>query len=223
MRLAVVSFLAALVAAPLAAQAAQSSTRYSVTLRATVTDSFEYSRSGLQGRCRIRRTGSSGRQLAFASSRATRIQVGRGTQGATYRPSRLLTVRITGGSTGGSGTETKLCPGEPLETIKIDCNPKRAAPRTVRLGFRARRATIAFNRPVLRADVSVCGLDQPQPGGWLHIVAGPTNHDALIAGRSRRVFTRAGASEEETKGLGSSLEVTRKTTVRWTLTFRRIG
>jgi hypothetical protein len=221
MRLAVVSFLAALVAAPLAAQAAQPPATWAVTLRGTVTDSVEYSEGRVEERCRIRRIGTSGRQLVFQSARATRIQVARGEPVASYRPSRLRAVRITGGNTGGSVMQTKLCPGEPLETTKIACRATRAAPRLVRLGFRARRTTITFIRPSTSA-VSVCGLAAPQAGGWLHIAAAPASHDALVAGRSLRVFVR-GTANEEVRRPGPPLEIVRKTTVRWTLTFRRVG
>jgi hypothetical protein len=221
MRLAVVSFFAALVAAPLAAQAAQPPATWAVTLRGTVTDSFEYSEGRIEGRCRIRRVGTSGRQLLLQSARATRVQVARGEPVASYRPSRLRAVRITGGNTGGLVTQTKLCPGEPLETTKTQCRATRAAPRLVRVGFRARRTTITVNRPS-RSNVSVCGLAAPQAGGWLHIATAPASHDALVAGRSRRVFVR-GTANEETRSPGPPLEITRKTTVRWTLTFRRVG
>jgi hypothetical protein len=220
MKLAVVGFLAALVAAPLAAQAAQPPATWAVTLNGMVTDSFEYSEGRVEDRCRIRRIGTSGRQLVFRSARATRIQVARGEPGASYRPSRLRAVRITGGNTGGSVTQTKLCPGEPLETTKSDCRATRATPRLVRLGFRARRTTITF--PPARSSASVCGLAARQPAGWLNIATAPASHNALVAGRSRRVFVR-GTANEEARTPGPPLEIVRKTTVRWTLTFRRVG
>jgi hypothetical protein len=220
MRLAAVSFLAALVAAPLAAQAAQPSTIWAVTLSGTVTDSFEYTQARVEDRCRISRTGTSGRRLVFRSARATRIQVARGEPVASYRPSRLRAVRITGGNTGGSVTESKLCPGAPLEIKKIDCRATRAAPRLMRLGFRARRTTITF--PPARSTASVCGLAELQAGGWLHIATAPASHNALVAGRSRRVFVR-GTATEEVRNPGPPVEIVRGTTVRWTLTFRRVG
>jgi hypothetical protein len=221
MRLALVSFLAALVAAPLAAQAAQPPATWAVTLSGTVTDDFAYSEGRVEERCRIRRMGRSGRQLVFQSARATRIQVARGEPVASYRPARLRAVRITGGTTGGSVTQTKFCPGEPLETMKFECRATRAAPRLARLGFRARRTSIVFNRPGT-SNASVCGLAAPQPAGWLHIATAPASHDALVAGRSRRVFVR-GTATEETRLPGPPLEIVRKTAVRWTLTFRRVG
>lgn len=221
MRLAVVSFLAALVAAPLAAQAAQTPATWAVTLRGTVTDSFEYTEGRIENRCRIRRTGTSGRRLVFQSARATRIQVARGEPVASYRPSSLRAVRITGGNTGGTVTQTRLCPGEPLDTTKIDCRATRAAPQLMRVGFRARRTTITVNRPS-RSNVSVCGLATPQAGGWLHIARAPASHDALVAGRSLRVFVR-GTANEEARSPGPPLDIIRKTTVRWTMTFRRVG
>jgi hypothetical protein len=222
MRLALVSFLAALVAAPLAAQAAQPSTTWAVTLRGTVTDNYEYSESRVdERRCRIRRIGMSGRRLVFQSARATRIQVARAEPVASYRPARLRAVRITAGNTGGSVTQTKFCTGEPLERTRVECRATRAAPRLVRLGFRARRTTITFARPS-RLTTSVCGLTAPQPAGWLHIAAARASHGALVAGRSRRVFV-FGEATEEVRIPGPPLEIVRKTTVRWTLTFRRVG
>jgi hypothetical protein len=221
MRLALVGFLAALVAAPLAAQAAQPPATWAVTLSGTVTDSFEYSEGRVEERCRIRRIGTSGRRLVFRSARATRIQVARGEPVASYRPARLRAVRITGGNTGGSVTETRFCPGIPLETRRIECRATRAAPRLARLGFRARRTSIAFVRPG-RSTATVCGLAAPQAGGWLDIATAPASHAELLAGRSRRVFVR-GTATEETRVPGPPLEIVRKTTVRWTLTFRRVG
>jgi hypothetical protein len=221
MKLALVSFFVALVAAPLAAQAAQPPATWAVTLSGTVTDNFEYSAGRVEERCRIRRIGTSGRRLVFRSARATRIQVARSSPVASYRPARLRAVRITGGTTGGSVTQTKFCPGEPLVRTRVECRATRAAPRLVRLGFRARRTTITFPRPS-RSTTSVCGLAAPQPAGWLHVATAPASHDALVAGRSRRVFVR-GTATEETRVPGPPLEIVRKTTVRWTLTFRRVG
>jgi hypothetical protein len=220
MRLAAVGFLAALVAAPLAAQAAQPSTTWAVTLNGTVTDSFEYTQVRVEDRCRISRTGTSGRRLVFRSARATRIQVAHGDPVASYRPSRLRAVRIAGGNTGGSATETKLCPGAPLEIKKFDCRATRAVPRLMRLGFRARRTSMTF--PPTRSTARVCGLAEAQAGGWLHIATAPASHNALVAGRSRRVFVR-GTATEQVRNPGPPLDFSRKTTVRWTLTFRRLG
>lgn len=220
MRLAVVGFLVALVAAPLAAQAAQPTSTWAVTLRGTVSDSFEYSEGRVEQRCRMRRIGRSGRRLVFQSARATRIQVARGAPVPIYRPSRVGAVRITGGTTPGSVTETKFCPGVPLETRRIECRATRAAPRLVRLGFTARRTSITFPRS--RSNASVCGLTTPQAGGWLDVATAPASHDSLVAGRSRRVFVR-GTGTEEVRNPGPPLEIVRKTTVSWTLTFRRVG
>jgi hypothetical protein len=222
MRLAVVGFLAVMVAAPLAAQAAQPPARWAVTLRGTVTDSFEYSERLVEERCRVSRNGSGGRQLSFVSARPTRIQVSRVGQGTTYRPARLRAVRLTGGSNGGSSTWIRFCPGGPVETKKTECRAARSTPRLLRLGFTARPTTISFGRAAAQ-NVSVCGLGQTQAGGWLHLANARVDHDALVAGRSRRVVIRGSASEEVTSGGNSALSVTRKTTVRWTLTFRRIG
>jgi hypothetical protein len=219
MRLAVVSALAALVAAPLAAEAAEPPARWSATLQASVVDNFQYRQSRLEGRCRISRTGSSGRQLTLRSLRGTRVQVRRDAKGVTFGPSRLLAVRVTGGTTPGSAVETRFCPGEPLDRREIDCPAVRSAPWRARPGFRAAgRSAIAFDRAV--HPTSVCGLDRRQPGGWLHLALGSTDLDALVADRSRRVVVRARAVREATSG-GFALEVTQTSTVRWTLTFRR--
>jgi hypothetical protein len=220
MKLGFVSFFAALVAAPLAAQAAEPPARFAVTLRATVTDVFTYDVTRSEDECHIHRSGSGGRQLQLRSLRPARIQVSGGPEGAVYRPSRVA-VRVTSRSGTGSFDETRICRGAPLGRLAGDCKAPLKA-RGVRLGFfRAGPGALLFRRWSV-GDVSLCGLDQSHPGGWLNLAPGRVDEDALLSGRSLRVVASGSATKEDVVTSTPTLKVTQKTTVRWTLTFRRL-
>jgi hypothetical protein len=95
MKLVLVSFFVVLVAAPLAAQAAQPPARFAVTLNGVVVDHLTYATTRVTEDCSIRRTGFGGRELQLRSPQATAIQVTRGPTGLVYRPSRVLAF-VTG-------------------------------------------------------------------------------------------------------------------------------
>jgi hypothetical protein len=223
MKLGVLSFVAALLAAPLAAQAADSPARFAVTLRATVVDRFTYEFSRREGECLIQRSGSGGRELRLRSVRAARIQVIRGAGGLVYRPNRV-TVQLTGRSTGGSFTEVRVCRAQPIERKHGDCGPNELSARVVRARFRRPSPNrIAFQSSP-RPPASVCGLSRQFPllGAWLDLARGSIDEDALLNGRSLRVVARGVATREEAVPEYDALNVTRRSTVRWTLTFRRL-
>jgi hypothetical protein len=70
--------------------------------------------------------------------------------------------------------------------------------------------------------VTACGLDRPLPGGWLNQFPGRIDQDALLAGRSLRVVARASGTRQSTFNGDPLFQRTQRTTVRWTLTFRRL-
>jgi hypothetical protein len=221
MKLAIVSFVAALVAAPLAAQAAAPPPRFSARLNATVVDRFTYAWTRVSEDCSIRRTGFGGRELQLRSPRAAAIAVTRSGAGLRYRPSAVL-ARVTGKATSGSFGDVKRCRAEPILKAIGDCKARTLAPRSVRAGFRSGRAAIAFQKPATPGEVELCGLDPTYPGGWLQLAPGRVNGDALLNGTAARAVARGSASREATIVDTPTLRVTQRTTVRWTLTFRRL-
>jgi hypothetical protein len=221
-KLALVSFVAALVAAPLlgAAQAASPPVRFAATLNATVVDNFTYGWTRVSEDSSIRRTGF-GRELQLRSPRAMTIQVARGGAGLRYRPSWVL-ARITGRAAAGSFGEVKRCRAEPILKASGDCKAKALAPRRVRAGFRSGRTAFAFQEPSAAGDVEICGLDSAYPGGWLQLAPGRVNGDALLNGMAARAVARGAARRQATIVNTPTLRVTQETTVRWTVTFRRL-
>jgi hypothetical protein len=221
MKLAIVSFVAALVAAPLAAQAAAPPARFAARLNATVVDHFTYGWTRVSEDCSIRRTGFGGREIQLRSPGATEIQVTRGRAGLRYRPSAVL-ARVTGKTTRGSFREVKRCRAEPILKASGDCKAKSLFPRRVRPGFRSGRSAFAFRGPATPGEVELCGLDPTYPGGWLQLAPGRVNGGALLNGTAARAVARGAARREATIVDTPTLRVTQQTTVRWTLTFRRL-
>jgi hypothetical protein len=222
-KLALVSFVAALVAAPLlgAAQGAAPPVRFAATLNATVVDNFNYGWTRVSEDCSIRRTGFGGRQLQLRSPRATTIQVTRRGAALRYRPSSVL-ARVTGRAAAGSFGDVKRCRAEPILKASGDCKGKALVPRRVRAGFRSGRTAFAFQEPSAAGDVEICGLDPTYPGGWLQLAPGRVNGDALLNGTAVRAVARGAARRQATIVNTPTLRVTQETTVRWTVTFRRL-
>lgn len=226
MRLAALGFLAALVAAPLAAQAAQPAARFAVTLRGTVVDRVTYERIVAAEECTSQRTGQGGRSLAIRSLRPTTVEVAGSRSGVVYRPARVVALRVAATTLPGSYSELRRCRFLPPEKLTGKCNRAPGSVRRVAAGFRRGRNAIVFRAPAPSStDVLACGLDRQQAtfGGWLHLVAGRIDQDALLAGRSRRVVVRGAGTRERKIGGGPTFTGTRKTTVRWSLTFRRLS
>ena len=223
MRSAFLALVASLLLAPLAAQAAQPPVRYAVTLRGTLEDTITYVQTRNEEECIVRREGNDGRELTFRSVRPTRIEVRGSSSRAVYRPSRVAAVRLAGGKTGGSSTETRRCRGAPSKPITVVCKPKKAPARAPRrLGFRGEADAIIFRPPARPETGAACGLDGPVPVGWLSLAPGRVDNGALVAGRSK-VIARASGTREEALTGDPTVEGKVRSAIRWTLTFRRIG
>jgi hypothetical protein len=209
------------VAASLAAQAAAPPARFAARLNATVVDHFTYGWTRVSEDCSIRRTGFGGRELQLRSPRATAIAVTRSGAGLRYRPSAVL-ARVTGKATSGSFGDVKRCRAEPILKATGDCKARTLAPRSVRAGFRSGRAAFAFEKPATPDEVRLCGLDPTYLGGWLQLAPGRVNGEALLNGTAARAVARGSARREATIVDTPTLRVTQRTTVRWSLTFRRL-
>jgi hypothetical protein len=224
MRLAAVGFLAALLLAPLAAQAAQPTAEFAVTLRGTVVDRLTYERTTVDDECTLHTSGDGGRQLSVRSLRATTIEVTRGASGLVYRPARVSGLRVAATSLEGTFVELRNCRFLPPERRVGRCERAAGAVSRMRAGLRSRRNAIVFARPKpALAQVRACGLGPTVPGGWFHLVSGRIDPDTLIDGRSLRVVARASVTRENSIIGIPTTQGTQRTTVRWTLTFRRLS
>jgi hypothetical protein len=225
MKLAAVSVLAALVAAPLAAQAAQAPARWSASLSGQVVSTYSYAQSAIDEECIVSRMGWERRELLIRSLRPTRIEVARIRNRADYRPAVISRVSTTLTVGGRRWTERRRCRGGPVETTSGTCQPIAQRPRTIRAGFRwAGVNRIWFRQPAVpAAPFNICGLNQPvRSNGWLNVAIGRVNEDALLAGRSLRVIARGEARRQGTIVNEQDLSVGEELNVRWTLTFRRV-
>jgi hypothetical protein len=225
MKLAVLSFLAALVAAPLAAQAAAPPARYAVTLNGRVVATYSYAQTSREEECVISRMGGERRELVFRSLRPTTIEVGRVRNRADYRPTAIARVRVTGTVGGRSWTEVRRCRGGPIERLDGTCAPIEQTPLLHRLRFRwAGVNRIWFRPPAAQGRaVNLCGIDRALPmRGWLNLAIGRVDEDALLAGRSLRVLARGEIRRQGNVFEEQELVAGEELTVRWTLTFRRI-
>jgi hypothetical protein len=223
MRLASLGVLAALLAAPLAAQAARPPDRFAVTLQGTIVDNLTYERIVVGEECTAQRTGQGGRGLAIRSLRPTTIEVSGGAARVAYRPARVVALRVAATTLPGGYSEVRRCRFLPPERLTGKCARAPGAVRRMRAAFRSGRNAILFRPAPSRVDVTACGLDLPMSGGWLDLVPGRIDQNALVNGRSRRVTSRASGTRAVTIADDPDLQVTRRTTVRWTLTFRRLS
>jgi hypothetical protein len=223
MRLAALGLLAALLAAPLAAQAARPPARFAVTLQGTVVDRVTYERVLVDEECTSRRTGNGGRGLTVRSLRPTTIEVTGGATGVAYRPARVAALRVAATRLAGTYSELRSCRFLPPERRLGKCQRAAGSVRRLQAGFRSARNAILFRPGPSRGDVTACGLDRAMLGGWLNLAPGRIDQDALLNGRSRRVIARAAKTREGTIGGDPTFTGTQQTTVRWTLTFRRVG
>jgi hypothetical protein len=196
MKLALVSFFVALVAAPLAAQAAEPPARFAVTLDGVVLDHFTYGTTRVTEDCSIRRAGFGGRELQLRGPQATAIQVTRGPTGLVHRPGWVL-ARVTGKATIGSFGDVKRCRAEPILKASGDCKARTLEPRRVQAGFRSGRGALAFQKPSVPGGVQVCGLNQTYSGGWLELAPGRLSENALLNGTAVRVVARGAAKREK--------------------------
>ena len=224
MKLALLGSVALLLAGALGAEAATSSARYAVTLEGTVVDAVTYTQSGADGEdCRIERSGSGGRSLAVKSLRAATVRVTRSGSRVVYEPRRLA-VRVTGSTGRGSLEEIRICRAQQIQRKQGDCRGEQLAPRRAGQVFRRAGANaIGLAAPRQVGEVGACGLGRLLPGGWLDQAVAKVDEAALLRGRSSRVVAKASGTATALIGDPSGARITRRTTVRWTLTFRRLG
>jgi hypothetical protein len=224
MRLAALGVLAALLIAPLAAQAAQQPARFAVTLHGKVVDTLSYERivTGVE-ECSVQRTGEGGRELAIRSLRPTTIEVARGASRVVYQPARVGALRVAATRLAGSYTEFRRCRFLPPEKLTGRCDRAAGPVRRVRARFTSGRSALRFLRAAQRRrDVTACGLGLSLPGGWLDGFPGRIDENALLTGRSLRVVARGSGTRKRTADGDPLFKRTQQTTVRWTLTFRRL-
>jgi hypothetical protein len=116
MRLAALGFVAALMVAPLAAQAAQQPARFAVTLQGKIVDNLTYERIVVAEDCSSQRTGEGGRELAIRSVRPITIEVSGNASRVVYRPAQVGTLRVAATRLAGSYAEIKRCRFLPPES-----------------------------------------------------------------------------------------------------------
>lgn len=226
MRLAAVGFLAALVALPLAAEAAEPPTRWAVTLSGRVVEEYSYGKAGREAECTVRRFGRTTREWRVASTQPTVVSVTRWSSRARYRPGRLFRVRVTTSAGKGAWTEMRQCVGEEIRTDSGTCNGRtqRGSARPAFAWGGANR--IAFRRRSAGSALRLCGFDRAvtSPDSWLSVAPGRVDEEALIAGRSRRVVARADVSRDAMLPFEPpSGSMSQNLRVVWTLQFRRLS
>lgn len=221
------SFLGALVAAPLAAQAADPPARWAVTLSGRVVETYSYNRIEREEECLRSRFGSSTRELRIVSVGPTVVAVTRAGGGVTYRPARLRRVQLRQSVGKGSWSEFLRCLGDPLGTGSGTCDARAVGPRAIRPSFGWRGANrISFRGSVAAAPLRLCGLGTTlsSTDAWLSLAAGRVDEEALLAGRARQVVARAELTRDANLPTDSpSTQIQQKLRVAWTLRFRRLS
>ena len=227
MKLAVLGFLAALVALPLAAEAAQPPTRWAVTLSGRVVETYNYGTAGRDAECIVRRFGKTTREWRVTSTGPTVVSVQRSSSHARYRPGQLFRVRLTRSSGKGSWTEMRQCLGEEIRTEAGTCT------REVTAGTGAARVRMGRREPDClppslngRVALRLCGFDRgvTSPDSWLSVAPGRVDEEVLLAGSRRRVVARADVSRDAMLPFEPpSGSMTQHLRVVWTLLFRRLS
>jgi hypothetical protein len=190
--------------------------RYSAILAATVRDEVHYTRTTSTEDCTTETAGSGGRQLVIKSLDETR----------TTGRSGTVRVELTGTRLGGSFGELRRCRFLPPERRSATCAPARIPPALARLSIRRIRPNRIALRPsgALAAATRLCGL----AGGVkldsrLQLAVGTVSERALRAGREKVVAKGSATKTVKSRGPNDpNLGLTRRITVRWTLTFRRL-
>ena len=225
MRLAVLGFLAALVALPIAAEAAQPPTRWAVTLSGRVVETYNYGNASRSAECIVRRVGKTTREWRVTSTRPTIVSVQRSSSHARYRPGQLFSVRLTRSSGKGSWTEMRQCLGEEILTDSGVCNASSQQGRARPAFGWAGANRIAFRRRSGVAPLRMCGFDRAVTSSdpWLSVALGRVDEEVLLAGSSRRVVARADVSRDAMLPFEPpSGSMTQNLRVVWTLLFRRL-
>jgi hypothetical protein len=226
MRLTVLAFLAALIALPVAAEAAEPPTRWAVTLTGRVVETYDYGTASRDAECIVRRFGKTTREWRVASTRPTVVSVERWSSHARYRPGQLFRVRLTRSSGQGSWTEMRQCLGEEIRTDSGTCSPSSQRGRALPAFGWAGANRIAFRRRSGGASLRLCGFDRAvtSTDSWLSVAPGRVDEEVLLAGSRRRVVARADVSRDAMLPFeppsGSMQQHLR---VVWTLQFRRLS
>lgn len=224
MRLALVSSLAALVVAPLAAQAAQPPTRWAVTLTGRVTESYSYSRVLREPECVISRMGSAKRELVVRSVRATTISVREAGTRVVYRPSAVARVSVRTVPGQGWWSELRRCRGNQLEKRSGTCPARPPSSRVVSASFRRWGTNRIAFLPRPARPVDLCGAGRSvTPDAWLHVAPGRADEVALARGSRLRVTARAATTRDGNIVEEPEFTVGENLRVAWTLRFRRLG
>jgi hypothetical protein len=226
MKLAVLSFLAALVALPLAAEAAQPPTRWAVTLSGRVVETYNYGTVGRDAECIVRRFGKTAREWRVTSTGPTVVSVQRSSSHARYRPGQLFRVRITRSAGKGSWTEMRQCLGEEILTDSGTCSGSSQRGRARPAFAWAGANRIAFRRRSGVAPLRLCGSDRAvtSSDSWLSVAPGRVDEEVLLAGSRRRVVARADVSRDAMLPFEPPTgSMTQHLRVVWTLLFRRLS
>jgi hypothetical protein len=226
MRLAVLGFLAALVALPFAAEAAQPPTRWAVTLSGRVVETYTYGTAGRNAECIVRRSGKTTREWRVVSTRPTVVSVARWRSRARYRPGQLFPVRITRAAGKGSWTEMRQCLGEEILTDSGTCGTSSQQGRAQLAFGWAGANRIAFRRRSGVAPLRLCGFDRAvtSSDSWLSVALGRVDEEVLLAGSRRRVVARADVSRDAMLPFEPpSGSMQQNLRVVWTLLFRRLS
>jgi hypothetical protein len=227
MRLAVLGFLAALVALPFAAEAAQPPTRWAVTLSGRVVETYDYGNANRTAECIVHRYGKTAREWRVASARPTVVSVERWRSRARYRPGQLFRARITRSAGKGSWTERRQCLGEEILTDSGTCRASSQQGRAQPAFGWAGANRIAFRRRSDVAPLPLCGFDRAvtSSDSWLSVALGRVDEEVLLAGSRRRVVARADVSRDAMMlpFEPPSGSMTQKLRVVWTLLFRRLS
>ena len=224
MKLAVLGFLAALVALPLAAEAAQPPTRWAVTLSGRVVETYNYGTANRNAECTVRRFGKTTREWRVASTSHRRqrraLELTRQVPARTAPPRTHYEVRGKG-----SWTEMRQCLGEEILTDSGTCGASSQQGRARPAFGWAGANRIAFRRRSGVAALRLCGFDRSiaSPDSWLSVAPGRVDEEVLLAGSRRRVVARADVSRDAMLSFEPpSGSMTQNLRVVWTLLFRRL-
>jgi len=217
------SFLLALVAAPIAAEAAEAPTRWSASLNGRVTETYSYNQTTREDDCTITRLGTTGRELVVRSARPSVFSVSRSGARAAYRPALLSRLRVATRWTGGRWDEIRRCRANPIERRSGTCAAKPAATRVIRARFRwAGQNRISF-LPMRRTEVALCGIEaKVSTDGWLSLAPGRVDEEALIRGLKARTVASGETSRDENFPERPDLVGGQNVRVSWTMGLRRL-
>lgn len=216
------SFLLALIAAPIGAEAALAPVGWSASLNGRIVETYSYTQTRREFECTIIRSGTTRRELVVRSGRPSVIAVSRSGSRAAYRPPLVSRLRVATTAGGGRWFEKRLCRADPIERRSGTCLAAPAPPRVVRARFRwAGQNRISF-LPARRAEVTLCGIDDKvSSDGWLSLAPGRVDEEALIAGRTNRVVARGEVSRDGNLPEVTGLIVGQNVRVSWTMRLDR--